>query len=842
MDLKKNLQPLVPHLLVLLGFLLASIIYNYPMLEGKKLYQNDQIQAVTAAEEARAFYEKTGELTLWTNSMFGGMPTFMIYMDYPNSWTTQVGRLVVNLMPAPASYLFLYLVGFYLMMIMLGYDLRLAILGAIGFAFASYSIINIEAGHISKVWAMAVGGPLIAAVVMTYRGKYLLGAALTGLFAGIELYANHIQITYYLTLTLVLYVIYRLILIFLDKDNLAKGFKTFGLASAALLVAGLLSLGSHASRFMTNYYYSQETIRGQSELSSNTESKGGVDRDYAFQWSYGKMETFTLLIPNFYGGGSGSGTLLDENSKSYQTLENYRLNPELINSLPYYWGGLPFTSGPAYAGAIICFLFLFGLIISRDPIKWWLLAATIFLILLAWGKNLSSINYLIFDYLPLYDKFRAVSQIMAVVPIFMVWMAVLGLQELLNPELNKEKTLNYLKYSAGTVGGLALVFALLGNGLMDFRSNAKQTLVDQEGKEITRSTDEGFQERLKASFTNNPQIPEEIMRAIREDRASLQSSDAWRSFIFIALATALLWVFLIDKLALNYVFMGLIALNLIDLWAINRRYLNEENFLKKSRYEDVFDKTQADRTILADEALHFRVLNTTKSTFQDATTSYYHHSVGGYHGAKLRRYNDLINAHLSQNNLETYHMLNTKYFILGGQNGEIAARQNPDAMGNAWFVQDFEIVKNADEEIEALQEFDPAQTAFIDQRFQEQVKDLKIKPDPKASIQLTDYQPNALTYESETKSPQLAVFSEIYYKDAGGTEWKAFVDGKEVPHFRANYVLRAMVVPAGKHKIEFRFVSPPYVQGETIALICSILLTIGLGVAIYFHFRQEAKA
>ncbi|MDX2301429.1 MAG: hypothetical protein NW226_01460 [Microscillaceae bacterium] len=833
-------KKLLPHFLILLGFVLAAVLYNYPMMSGKKLSQNDITQSIGSAKEAKDYYEAKGELTLWTNSMFSGMPSFMIFMKYTDSITILVGQFISRMIPQPANFIFLYLAGFYLMMVMLGYHPMLAVFGAIGYAFASYNIISIEAGHINKVLALAYAPPFIGAVIMTYQGKYLTGGVLAAIFAGIELTANHFQITYYVIIALILYTIYYLIQIFVSKTAVSQKLKSFGIATAVLGLAAAISVGTHAALIWTTYEYTKETNRGgTSELSSTKKSGGsGLAKDYAFQWSYGIYESFSFAIPNFLGGGSGTAASLDENSNTYKVFVNNNLNPDYAKSMPIYWGAQPGTAGPAYVGAIICFLFVFGLLYSKDPIKWWLLVVSVLFVMFSWGKNFSGFNYFIFDYVPLYNKFRAITMILSVVQLFMVWMAVLGLQELLKPKADKLEALKYLKYSAGIVGGLVLIIALLGSGFQNFQSMATVEMNDPQGKKIEKNADEAFRDQITQALQNNELVANSILRAVEDDRAALQRADAWRSFIFIILAAGLLWLYLIDKLAINYALGGIVFLSLIDLWALDRRYLNEDNFVKKSNYEDPFQKTPADESILTDKDPHFRVFNQTAGLFSDGVTSYHHHSIGGYHAAKLQRYNELSEEHLFKGNRAVYNMLNTKYFIVNNQ-GSLVAQRNPEAAGNAWFVQEIKWVKNADAELQALNGFDPKKTAVIDQRYKKQLGDFKIKTDKKASIRLTSYAPNVLVYESNTSSPQLAVFSEIYYVNPGKMEWTAYLDGKEVPHIRVDYILRAMQVPAGKHKIEFKFDSKVYRLGSKISLISSIILVLGVIAALYFAWRKN---
>lgn len=837
-------KTILPHLLVALGFLALSFMYSAPIIEGKRLMQNDVIQHEGASKEARDYREEEGEVSLWTNSMFGGMPAYMIYMDYPWSLTTQLGWIIRDIFPSPANLIFLYLLGFYLMGLLLGFRMWTNILGAIAFAFASYNIINIEAGHISKAVAVAFAPPFMASVIITYRGKILIGSALAALFAALQLYANHVQITYYLIMALVILVLAEFVACLRNGSILGEksDLRVFMKASGALALAAVLAVGSHTSRLWTTYEYSKQTIRGKSELSSNQQStSGGLDRDYAFQWSYGQLETLTFLIPNAYGGASGGS--LNEDSRTFEVLtrnnvpEGTALN--FVSSLPLYWGNQPFTSGPAYLGAIICLLAIFGLFMSSSALRWWLLGISLLFTFLALGKNLGWFNYFVFDYVPLYNKFRAVTMILSVLQLFVVWLAVLGLESLAEQSLDKAKALKSFYYSLGLVGGICLIFFAIGSSFLSFKDTSvvgTQTNKLGEKVEITKH------EQMVSQFsqmTGDAGFGNRIAQAIVQDRASLLRQDALRSLVYVLLAGGLIFAFLRYNLDFNYALAGLILLVSLDLLGVARRYLNNDDFEKSSKFEALFDRSPADRKILEDKSLNVRVLNTTRSPFQDAVTSYHHQSVGGYSAVKLRRYQELIDAHLAQNNQAVYNMLNTKYFIFAGQAGDLQAQENPEALGNAWFVKDFKIVKNADEEIAALDDFDPSQIAFVDQRFAEQLKGLN--PQPKASdkIKLVKSAPNYLVYESETNSELLAIFSEIYYVNSGKSEWTAYIDGRAVPHLQANYVLRGLRVPAGKHKIEFKFDSPIYKMGIYIDLIASLALFLVLGIALWWGLVQN---
>lgn len=890
-----QLKNFYPHLIAIFILLVLSLRYSLPLVDGKTLNQNDVIQSKGASKELQDYHDKTGEYPLWTNSMFSGMPTYQVYLDYPMSLTVHVGRfLAYQVLPEPVNIVFIYLLGFYLMAVMLGYNPWLALLGAVGFAFSSYNIISIEAGHISKALAIGFAPPLIGAVILTYRGKYWVGGSLAAFFASIELYTNHLQITYYVVLALGVYAVFALI--YAIQENKIK---EFALASVILAFAGVLSLGSQTSRLWTTYEYSQETIRGKSELTSNTQSTGGLDRDYAFQWSYGISETMTFIIPNFYGGGAAE--TLDDNSNTYKVLvdrgvpQRDALNFTQNLSGYLYWGNQPFTSGPAYVGIVICFLFMFSLGISKNRIKWYILTATVLLTSIAWGKNFF-LNNFFFDYLPLFNKFRAVTMTLSLVQIFMVWMILLGMEEVLNyvKELkNKPKVvpvtktkkgkkqpvkakkaqpkdsflLRPLLYTTAIFGAITLLYAGLGGSILSFKT---ADMVDKGtgSQVVTTNKDEQLQTQL-VGVTQNESFAQDIVTAIRDDRSSKMKSDAFRGFVLVLLTAGFLFVFIRQSFEFPPAgfYVGMVLLILIDIWWVSFRYLNNDDFVTKRNSERVLSPSTADQQILQDKDPHYRVLNMSVSTFNDATTSYFHKSIGGYHGAKFRRYQELFENQIQPElgqlgqllganqgklkfkpsdslNLNMLSMLNTKYVIIPGQQGDLQALENESVFGNAWFVEEIKWVKNADEEMEALGAINPLKTVLVDERYREEVGEgLGKNPDKNAKIKLTSYSPDELTYESDSKTKQAAIFSEIYYNQGKG--WQAYIDGKEVPHFRANYVLRGLVIPAGKHKVEFKFEPKAYDLGETIALISSLLIFGGLGFAGFLAFKvqdgQETK-
>ena len=630
-----------------------------------------------------------------------------------------------------------------------------------------------------------------------------------------ELYANHLQITYYLVLVLILIGVVQFV-----KDLKANNLTSFAKRSGVLVLAALLASGTAVTRLSTTMEYGTESTRGKSELTNDLDNKtSGLDKDYATSWSYGIAETFTLLIPNFYGGASQGELTTD--SETYQAIKRAPNAKQLIKQLPLYWGTQPFTSGPTYAGSIVMFLFIFGLLFVKSEMRVWILLATIMSIMLAWGKNFMPLTDLFLEYFPGYNKFRAVSMILVIAEFTLPLLGFVALNKFLSEDnedyetdkkvkdiktqkvshaLVKSKKLISLNLAFYIAGGITLVFALIPNLFFDFAGGQDDSLA-KSGWPID---------------------------ALQADRAGLLSADAWRSFIFIALTFGTMWMFLKNKFSSKYVILIVGVLVLADMWTVNKRYLNDDNFARKSKVEIPYQATVADQQIFRDTDPNFRVFNQSVSTFNDASTSYFHKSIGGYHGAKLKRYQELIENHISKGNMAVLNMLNTKYFITPkGQ-----AQQNPGAMGNAWFINEINMVPNADAEIASLNGFNPTNTAIVDVRFSEQIIDGL--DNSGSSITLAEYKPNYLKYNSTTSKNGIAIFSEIYY-DKG---WNAYVDGELKPHFRANYVLRGMQIPAGNHVVEFKFEPLVYHLSERIAFTSSIILLL----LLTFVSVKELKA
>jgi hypothetical protein len=798
-----NLKGSLPHLLSVLFFLILSLAYFFPILEGKEIVQHDIAQWEGMSKEIQDFREEYGSEPLWTRSMFGGMPAYQISVLYGSNLMKYVDKAISLGLPTPVNYVFLALLGFYLLLISLRVDFRLAIAGAISFAFASYNIIIIMAGHNSKMHALAYVPFVIAGVLYVFRGRLFFGGVLTGMFLSLEIYANHLQITYYLALLILILVITEVISAL--RSGALQGIVKKGLV---LMVAVILSVLPNITSLWATYEYGKFSTRGPSELTDKSVSSG-LDKDYALGWSYGVKETMTLLIPDFMGGPTQSE--LSRNSATYKALVANGAGAQanqFIKQVPLYWGDQPFTSGPNYNGAIIMFLFVFSLFVAKGNLKYWIVSATLLFAMLSWGKNFLPLTDLFFNYFPAYNKFRAVSMILALLSFTLPFLAFTGLRQAMEGKSKDIK--KNLQWSYYITGGVALIFVLLP------------------------SVSGGFAGPVDASLSS---YPDWLLDAIREDRASGLQLDALRSFLLITAAAVVSYLYFIsNKINLKVFAMSLSLLVLFDMWGVDKRYLSSDDFSKKS--EQTFQPTSADQEILQDPELGYRVMNVSVSTFNDASTSYFHHSVGGYHGAKLKRYQELIEYQISKNNMAVLDMLNTKYFILPRQDGNgLEVQVNPGALGAAWFVDEYKFVKDADEEILALTDFEPATMAIIDKRFEGMIDKKFSNRDTLADIQLVSYKPNELVYEVTSATEQLAVFSEIYY-DRG---WHAYLDGVPLRHFRVNYVLRGAVVPSGEHMIEFRFEPEVFSTGEPIALGGSIILILVFTAGVFIELKHSKE-
>jgi len=789
-----KLKKLLPHVIAVLAFIGIALAFMHPLLKGKEVFQSDIVQFLGMSKEIADFREDTGEEPLWTNSMFGGMPAYQISVLYPSNWSKKILSVLSFGLPGPSRYLFLMMAGAYFMFLMSGAGWRYALAGAFGYGFASYTLIILGVGHNSKAHAMAFMAPVIGSILLTYNGRYILGAALLALFLSLEIATNHLQVTYYLLITVLILGAVKLIYA-IKNGELPHFVKATGL----MVVAALIAVGPNVSALWTTADYGAETMRGKSELSTKQESSG-LDKGYAMSYSYGIAETFTLLIPNFMGGSSHGS--LDEKSAVYEALTDNRVPKQqakgMIGSMPTYWGDQIYVAGPVYLGAVICFLAMLGFLVLDSNTRWWLLLAFLLSIMLSWGNNFAALSDLFFYYFPGYNKFRAVSMTLVIAQLVLPIAAILGLKKFLE-STDKPKAKRNLMIALGTVGGFCLMFALLPGLFLDFTT-------------------------VNDAQLTNAGYPDWLVDALIDDRKSLLQSDAMRSFVFILIAAGLLFAHHLEKLKSNMVGLLIAALVLVDLVPVAHRYLNEDDYISARKNKNIISPTAIDQQIMADSDPNFRVLNLASNTFNDSKTSYFHKSLGGYHGAKLKRYQELVDSCISRTNLAVINMLNAKYFITPDKEGKPAVRRNPLALGNAWFVDEVRMVENADEELTSLNkdDFNPEKLAIIDKRFETDLAGFSPSSDSTAQIYFLDYKPNHLKYETQTSSDQLAVFSEIYFANG----WNAYVDGELKPHWRANYVLRSMIIPAGEHEVEFKFEPQVYYTGEKISLAGSILLIL----------------
>lgn len=836
------MKKLLPDLIAILAFVLLSFAYFFPAdIENRILFQHDTAAGAGAGQEVKEYYEQTGERSRWTNSLFGGMPMYQIAPSYDSTKSLQwVQKAYQLFLPDYVCLTFMLMLGFYILLRVFGIPVWLAGLGGIMWAFSSYFFILISAGHIWKFITLAYVPPTIAGIVLAYRGKLLWGGILTALFVALQITSNHVQMSYYF-----FFVILFFVGAYFEKAWRTKTLPQFFKASAVLIVAALVGIAANVSNLYHTYAYSKETMRGKSELvqtgDAAKQTSSGLDRDYITQWSYGIDETLTLLVPNFKGGASAalsqSETAMSKANPMYSSL---------YGSLTQYFGTQPMTSGPVYVGAFVLFLFVLGCFIVKGPLKWALIGATFFSIVLSWGKNFMPLTDFFIDYVPLYNKFRAVSSILVIAEFTIPLLAIFALKRLLEePEILKQEK-KPLGISLLLTAGIALLLAVapgsIGSGYVPA----------QEAQMLQNAVN---QQMIPANELSG------ILANLGEMRAELVSSDALRSFIIIGIGCSLLWLYASGKLRSSLTIAGITILCLADMWGGNKRYLNDAQFVPHSIRTETFTKTNTDELILQDTSLDYRVLNFATSTFDDNNTSYWHKSVGGYHPAKLRRYQEMIEHHISPemqaaykaiataggemdsvdaNKFRVLNMLNTKYFIFpAGQQRQTVPILNPHAYGNAWFVNKVQYVNNANEEIDALDSIIPTETAVVDARFKDVLKGAtESYKDSLSSIRLTSYTPNRLTYETNNAQDGIAVFSEIYYPDG----WHVTIDGQPAELARADYILRTMYVPAGQHTIEMRFDPTSLHVTEGIAYGALALLVIGIIVAVLIAKRKYVKA
>ena len=817
------------HLAIIAAFVVICFAYFSPVMSGKAPRQDDVLQSKAMQTEIMHYKDKDGKGPLWTNQMFGGMPAYQIWVQYAYNGATYGIALITKALPNPVGTVLLLLVGAYFLFITLKVNPWLAAAGAIAFAFTTYNFVLIATGHSNKALAIGFFAPIIASILITLRGKYLLGASLTALFLALEIRANHVQMTYYLFLSLLIFIGIELYQAYKSKTlpALSKGF-------GYLFAAVLLAITINASLLWTTSEYAAQTNRGKSNLTNvETDKKEGMSKEYAYGWSQGVGESFTFLIPNLYGGATGIDQLVKPESNLYKAVaadfsggdptQTVQIIQQLAQgfNMQEYWGEKPGTSGGYYFGAIVCFLYIFGLFIVRSRLKWWILSTTVLFMLLSFGKNFPLVSDLFFDYFPLYNKFRAVESVLAVVGLMVPMLAFLAVKEAQDGNIDQKELVKKLTWSAGITGGFALIVAVVPTLFFSFKTSNHAEIL----------------QALTQTLQNNASAAQKLLAALVQDRADTAKADAFRAFLFVLIGYAIVWSFIKKKMSAQLAF-GLLAFAvLVDMWQVNRKYLNNENFETKVDLANHFQPRDVDGFISSDKDPNFRVYDQSINTFSDASTSSFHKTIGGYHAAKLKRYDELIQRQFSKSvNQDVLDMLNAKYFITRDQqNGAYRMTRNATALGNAWIVKGVSFVKNADEEMNAINSFDPKQEAIVDESFKSLLDTNKLGADPTAFIKMEKYHPDHIEYSFSAPRDAVAVFSEIYY-DKG---WNMYVDGVEKPYFRANYVLRAAQLPAGNHKVEFKFEPKSYYMGESISLAGTILLLLCLGFAGY---KENKKA
>ena len=821
----------LPDLLAVLLFAVLAFAYFYPAdIEGRILFRHDASAGRGAGQEGMEYLQKTGERSRWTNALFGGMPTYQMAPSYHS--TDKLGTMINAYhlwLPENVWYIFAYLLGFYILLRAFDFRQHLAALGSILWAFSTYFLIIIAAGHIWKVWALAYLPPMIAGIVLAYRGKYLWGFLVTAVFTAFEINANHVQMTYYY-----LYIILFLVIAWLVEAVRQKQLLHFIKATGICLAAGIIGVCLNLSNLYHTWQYGQESMRGKSELvkkNSTNQTSSGLERDYITQWSYGIGETWTLLVPNTKGGAS---VPLSENETAMAHADNNYI--ELYHQIGQYWGEQPGTSGPVYVGAFVLTLFILGLFIVKGPVKWALLAATILSIMLSWGKNFMGLTDFFIDYVPMYAKFRTVASILVIAEFTIPLLAMLALKEFFDkPELMKPR-LKYVGISFLLTGGISLLFSMMPTMFFD-------SFISTSEMHALRGFPAEHLQPLVASLT--------------EMRKAMFTSDALRSFYIILTGTGLLLAVAAGKLKQEYAVAIILVLCLVDLWTVNKRYLNDEMFVPESEREAPQQMTQTDEQILHDKSLDYRVLNLASNTFNENETSYYHKSIGGYHAAKLRRYQEMIEQYISPE-MQTLaeavadaggdmtqvkgdsiypvlNMLNTKYIIFPLQGGQTVPLQNPYTYGNAWFVDKLQYVETANQEIETIGEIDLRHEAVADLRFKEQLGEA-VAQDTLSIVTITAYEPNQLKYDVKSDKGGVVVFSEIYYPG-----WTATVDGEPVELGRVNYILRALNVKPGHHEVVLSFFPKSVETTETIAYTAYLVLILVVVGAVVFGRRKRIK-
>ncbi|MBN2165253.1 MAG: YfhO family protein [Marinilabiliaceae bacterium] len=820
----------LPYIIAIAAAIIISYVYFSPLLENKKLYEHDRLASRGALEESSKYYSNTGEVTHWSNSMFGGMPNITFWAKLSGNVAKDIRRLEKMIFAYPASFLIILILGSFFCLLLFGVNPWLSLVGALLYSFGSHFFILVGAGHMAKLWALAYMTPLIGAIYYTFHKNKLMGAVITALFLSLEIASEHPQINYYIFICILIFGIVELFFAIKQKNG-----KNIIISVLYLLLPMLIGVGTNANYMIATKEYSQYSTRGQNELTvSDNQGKTGLSKDYILGYSYDFSESLTAFIPRLKGGGMSEP--LGENSELYGLIEKFQGKAEakkFVKNVPLYWGSQPIVSGPFYFGAITIFLFVLGLFVVKGNVKWWLVGVVIISFLLSLGKYLPSISNFAIDYFPLYNKFRDVKNIVFIQSFAMWLLGILALKEMFqDKKLEIKQHIKGLKYASIITGGIALILAMIPTIIGSFT-----------GEVDTQLASSGW--------------PQQLLDALRNDRISVARADSFRSLIFVLLTAGVIWGVLKNKLKISYAIVIGILLVLIDLWPVNKRYLNNDNFVANRKAEVPFTPSLADKEILKDKSIDYRVLNIAVNPWNDASTSYFHKSIGGYSGAKINRYQDMIEHHLSPEiqqlssrlrtvktqagidsvfiGLNSINMLNTKYIIYNPGNPPLT---NIHALGNAWFVNSYIIVPDANAEIAQVGKVDVERTAIVDKRFEKMLPS-SIIADSSATIKLQSYAPNKLIYKTNSLTDQLAVFSEIYYPKG----WTVKIDGEQADHFRVNYILRAMMVPSGNHEITFEFDPISYKIGNTISYVSSILLLLAIAgvVVVELIKRKQGK-
>lgn len=829
----------MPYLWIIIGFVVISFLYCLPQLQGKKLFQSDGIAWVAATHEAVSYHDSTGVNPLWSNSMFGGMPTYTSYLVGIKNYVQPLQQQVLeSIIPRPAFFFFLAMLGFFILSCTMKFNKWLGAVGAIAYAFATYNPVLVATGHETKIISLGHMPGVLAGFLMIFNGRRISGAAVMGLFLTLMISYSHYQIVYYTAIMLLIAGIGIAIAEF--KKGNAKNVLIGGAIAA---IVGVISLGPSLPNILPTNEYTKYTMRGgSSELTFNhdaSKKSGGLDKEYAFRWSNSIGETFCLLVPQLYGGASGQNA--GTGSHYYETLINMgvpeQYAEQYVSQAPLYWGPQPFLHGPVYFGAVICFLFVLGLMVIRSPHKWWVIAVCALAIVMSWGHHFGAFNYFLFDNLPMYNKFRVPSMILVLPQLLFPFLGVWALNDIFSGKLDNKEIWEKTKKAGIITAGLALVLAIGGQMFFDFRG----------------SNDAQMAAQFSQSAGNNPQVGQQVVKALQDDRSSLAMKSGIMSAIYIVLAGGAIWAFSRNKLKKEMAILAIGVIVAIDLIPTASKYLNEDDYRDSSEIEAMLAPRPVDAEIMKDKDPYYRVLDLSKDVYNDATQAYFHKCVGGYSPSKMETYQDLIDVHIGANgfNSAVLNMLNTKYIIFnGGPNGQAVFQPNPGACGNAWFVNEVKYVPTADEEMLSMKasrlgdtavvanSWNPLTTAFVRNTFAAATGNAtSFVKDSSAYIRLAKYGLNDISFVSSNRNEGFAVFSDIYY-DKG---WKAYVDGKETPIVKANYVLRALKLPAGNHTIEFKFHPDSYYKSNNLAMISSILLYLLFGAALYVSFRKPQK-